>query len=105
MKSREERFNEINDKMSQVYEEYLKGCAEDGVEIADVFNTALQAVAKQTSSLILQFSVITGGENAQKQKKIALDICDKHYRSVRRLLPDLLRDAHAHVAEKKGPWE
>ena len=77
MKSREERFNEINDKMFQVYEEYLKGYAEDGIEIADVFNTALQAVAKQTSSLILQFSVITGGASAQKEKKILI-IRDTH---------------------------
>ena len=95
--------------MFQVYAEYLEECATErypGMQIEDVFNTALQALAAQTTSIILQFSVFPGNGDAQRQKKAALDICDKHYRAIRKAIPEQLREAHAFaVARTKGPWE
>ena len=101
MKTREEKIQDLKDKIFQVYGEYLEECAENRVEISDVFNAALQALALQTTSIILQVSVIVAGDDAVKQKKVALDSCDKHYRTVRNALPALIREAHLHASTRQ----
>ena len=106
MKSREERFSKLSNKIFQAYVEYLEECSQHGVDVSDIFNTALQALATQTSSIILQYSILSEGSEAKRQKKAALDICDKHYRAVRRALPELMHEAHLHaMTRQKGPWE
>ena len=101
MKDVKEKFVELEHQIADAYSNHLEQCAHDRVEIADVFNVALRAFAAQTTKIILQSSIITGGDdkrdvNKAIRRQSALfhnAICDEAFKT--------LQDAYDHFAEEK----